>query len=135
MAIFGPFWPYFMQNLRNNVKNQKSAWNIFLVLLDPYFMQNFRKIVGAVSEKLPEQTHGRTDGRTDGGYFIGPFGFQPGTKNWTNMTNIEGEERTFLRKWVFYFFAKFLKKMGFFARKSADFSRIFPKIFKKIKSP
>ena len=24
---------------------------------------------------------GRTHGRTDGGYFIGPFGFQPGTNN------------------------------------------------------
>ena len=29
----------------------------------------------------PGRTNGLTDGRTNGGYFIGPFGFQPGTNN------------------------------------------------------
>ena len=70
MAVFG-------QNYANYVKSQKSAWIGFLVLNVPYFVPSFGKIVGAVSEKLPL----RTDGRTNGGDSIGPFGFQPGTKN------------------------------------------------------
>ena len=60
-SFLGHFSAYFMQNLRNVVKYQKSAWIGFLVLNVPYFMPSFRKIVGAVSEKLF-----RTDGRTDG---------------------------------------------------------------------
>ena len=64
LAIFGPFWPYFMQNLRNYVKNKKSAWIRFLALIVPYFMPCFRKIVGAVSEIIRNaRTHGRTDAR------------------------------------------------------------------------
>ena len=72
-----------MKNLRNNVKYEKSAWIRFVPINVPNFMPNFRKIRGAVSEKQPLQT----DGRTDGGDFIGPFGFQPGTKKFLVFKN------------------------------------------------
>ena len=57
----------------------------------PYFMPSFRKIVGAVSEKLL-RTDGRTHGRTHGGDFIGPFGFQPGTNNIAFIARIQAIE-------------------------------------------
>ena len=58
-SFFGHFWPFltvFGQNDENDVKYQKSAWIGFLALNVPYFMRSSRKIVGAVSEKLPELT-------------------------------------------------------------------------------
>ena len=66
LGHFGHISGYFMQNLRNDVKYQKSAWIGFLALHVHYFMPSFRKIVGAVSEKLfrtDARTHGRTDAR------------------------------------------------------------------------
>ena len=78
LGHFGPFLTVFRKMTENDGKYQKSAWIRFLALNVPYFMPSFRKIVGAVSEKLL-RTDGRTDGRTHGGDFIGPFGFQPGT--------------------------------------------------------
>ena len=45
-------------------------------------MQNFRKILRAVSEI----SEGRTDGRTDGTDSIGPLGLRPGT-NKKNINN------------------------------------------------
>ena len=79
-AIVGYFWPFlrvFGQNEENGVKYQKSAQYIFLPLHVSDFILSFRKIVWAVSERIRYE---RTDGLTDGGDFIGPFGFQPGTK-------------------------------------------------------
>ena len=56
LGHFGPFFTVFGQNDENDVKYKKSAWIGFLALNVPYFMRSFRKIVGAVSEKLPERT-------------------------------------------------------------------------------
>ena len=75
LGHFGPFLTVFRKMTENDGKYQKSAWYIFLLLNVPYFMQSFRKILGAVSEKLPEQT----DRLTERGDSIGPFGLQPGT--------------------------------------------------------
>ena len=86
LGHFGPFLTVFRKITENDGKYQKSAWYNFLPLNVPYFMPNFRKIVGAVSEIIRDgRTNGRTDGRTNGGYFIGPFGFQLGTKNQKNF--------------------------------------------------
>ena len=76
LGHFGPFLTVFGVFSENDVIYQKSAWCIFSALNVPYFMQNFRKIVGAVSEII---RYVRTNERTDGGEIIGPFGFQPGT--------------------------------------------------------
>ena len=61
LGHFGPFLTVFAKNDQNDAKYQKSAWIGFLVLNVPYFIPSFRKIVGAVSEKLPEQTNGQTE--------------------------------------------------------------------------
>ena len=82
LGHFGPFFTDLRKMTENDGKYQKSAWYIFLALNVPYFMPSFRKIVGAVSEIIH---YGRTDGCTDGGYFIGPFGFQPGTNKLIQM--------------------------------------------------
>ena len=66
LGHFGPFLTVFRKMTENDGKNQKSAWYNFLALNVPYFMQNFRKIVGAVSEIIrDERTHARTNERTE----------------------------------------------------------------------
>ena len=60
LGHFGPSLTVFRKMTENDGKYKKSAWYIFLALNVPYFMRNFRKIVGAVSEII---RNGRTDGR------------------------------------------------------------------------
>ena len=58
--------------MTEHIKNPIGTF--FLLLNVPYFMPSFRKIIGAVSEKLLE----RTDERAERGDSIGHFGFQTG---------------------------------------------------------
>jgi hypothetical protein len=65
-------------------RNLKKATVLFLTFFTPNFMPSFGKILGAVSEIIRNgRMDARMHGRTDKPDYIGSFGFQPGTKNWT----------------------------------------------------
>ena len=61
------------------IKNQKSGRVTFHQFWCLNFVQNFRKILRAVSEKKRDGT-----GRTDGTDSISPFGLRPGTNKQLN---------------------------------------------------
>ena len=66
------------------IENQKSGCVTFHQFWCLNFVQNFRKILRAVSEKKRDRRTGQTDGtdRTDS---ISPFGLRPGTKKSHNL--------------------------------------------------